>query len=78
MSLMDQTPSFKSRAMLRVEARIGRPLEAFLAERYQVATQTQIAEELGVSNASVSRWMQELGIEARFQGQRPPSAEAVA
>lgn len=61
--------------MRRVEARIGRPLEEFLAERYKVATQTQIAEELGVSNASVSRWMSELAIEARFPGQRP---EAVA
>lgn len=76
---MDPTPIFKSRAMLKVERRIGRPLEEFLAERYQVATQTQIAEELGVSNASVSRWMGELGIETRFQGQRPPaSPEAVA
>lgn len=72
---MDQPPIFKSRAMLRVEARIKRPLEEYLAERYQVATQTAIAAELGVSNASVSRWMQELGIEARFPGQRP---EAVA
>lgn len=76
---MDPTPIFKSRAMLKVERRIGRPLEEFLAERYQARTQTQIADELGVSNASVSRWMAELGIEARFQGQRPPSStEAVA
>lgn len=72
---MDPTPIFKSRSMLRVEARIGRTLEAFFAERYQVANQTQIAEELGVSNATVSRWMRDLGIETRFPGQRP---EAVA
>lgn len=65
---------FKSRAMLRVEKRIGRPLEDFLEERYQVATQPQIAEELGVSGASVSRWMRELGVEARFPGQRPEAA----
>lgn len=71
------TPIFKSRAMLRVEARIGRPLEEYLAERYQTLTQPQIAEELGVSGASVSRWMREVGIEARLQGQRPP-VEAVA
>lgn len=75
---MDTTPSFKSRAMLKVERRIGRPLEVFLAEAYQAKTQNQIAEELGVSTASVSRWMQELDIEARFPGQRPPSAEVVA
>jgi len=72
------TPIFKSRAMLRVEARLGRPLEDFLAERYQTMTQPQIAEELGVSGASVSRWMRELDIDARFPGQRPPAAEAVA
>lgn len=72
------TPIFKSRAMLRVEARLGRPLEEYFAERYETATQEQIAKELGVSGASVSRWMQELGIETRFPGQRPPSEEAVA
>jgi hypothetical protein len=67
--------TFKSRAMLRVEARLGEPLEAWLAARYQTQTQPQIASELGVSGATVSRWMRELGIEARFPGQRP---EAVA
>lgn len=69
-------PTFKSRAMLRVEDRIRQPLEAFLEERYLTRTQPQIAEELGVSNATVSRWMRELGIEARFPGQRPPAAVA--
>lgn len=69
---------FKSRAMRKVEERIGRPLEDFLAERYQTMTQPQIAEELGVSGASVSRWMRELEIEARFPGQRPPAEGAVA
>lgn len=67
-------PIFKSRAMLRVEARIGQPLEDYLAERYLSRTQPEIAEELGVSGASVSRWMRELGVEARFPGQRPPVA----
>lgn len=72
-------PIFKSRAMLRVEKRIGRPLEEYFEEQYKAKTQTQIAEELGISNASVSRWMVELGIETRLQGQRPPeAAEAVA
>lgn len=76
---MPNPPSFKSRSMVRVETRIGRPLEDFLAERYLVANQTQIAAELGVSNATVSRWMRELDIETRFPGQRPPVAtEAVA
>lgn len=76
---MPDQPIFKSRAMLKVERRIGRPLEEFFAEAYQKKTQTQIAAELGISGASVSRWMDELGIEARLQGQRPPSTtEAVA
>ena len=60
--------------MLRVEARLGRPLETYFAERYETLTQPQIAEELGVSGATVSRWMAELGIEARFPGQRPSAA----
>lgn len=72
---MPDLPSFKSRAMRRVEDRIGRPLEDYFAERYPVASQTQIAAELGISNASVSRWMRELGLETRFPGQRP---EAIA
>lgn len=71
---MQSRQLFKSRAMLRVEKGLGRPLEDWLAEHYQAKTQTEIAAELGVSNASVSRWMQELGIEARFPGQRPEAA----
>lgn len=59
--------------MLRVEARIGRSLEAFFEDRYQAATQEQLASELGVSTASVSRWMRELGIETRLPNQRPPA-----
>lgn len=65
--------------MLKVERTIGRPLEAYFEERYQTHTQEQIAEELGVSGATVSRWMNELGIDTRFPGQRPPAtSEAVA
>jgi DNA-directed RNA polymerase specialized sigma subunit len=70
------TPIFKSRAMLRVEERIGRTLEAYFEERYREANQEQMAEELGISGASVSRWMRELGIETRFPGQRPPAEVA--
>ncbi len=68
-------PIFKSRAMRRVEGRLGRPLEEYLEEKYRTLTQEEIAGELGVSAASVSRWMRELAIETRFPGQRP---EAVA
>lgn len=69
---------FKSRAMLRVEERIKQPIEDYLAERYLTRTQPQIAADLGVSDATISRWMRELGIEARYPGQRPPTTEAVA
>lgn len=72
------TGTFKSRAMVRVEGRIGRTLEDYFAERYNTLTQPQMAAELGVSDASVSRWMRELGIEARFPGQRPPAAAVSA
>lgn len=65
----------KSRAMLRTEQRIGRTLEDFFAERYPLSTQAELGRELGVSDATVSRWMKDLRIEARFPGQRP---EAVA
>lgn len=67
---------FKSRAMLRVEDRIGRTLEDYFEDKYQTLTQAQIAEDLGVSGASVSRWMRELDIEARFPGQRPSGVPA--
>lgn len=62
---------FKTRAMVRIEARLGRPLEEWLAERYRTHTQSEIAQELGVSNATISRWMRDLGLEARLPGQRP-------
>lgn len=58
--------------MLRVEARIGRSLEDYFTEKYQTLTQPQIASELGLSDATISRWMRELDIEARLPGQRPP------
>jgi CRP-like cAMP-binding protein len=69
-----ETPTFKSRAMVRMEQRLQRPLEEYLAERYLTLTQPQIAAELGVSDATVSRWMRELDVEARLPGQRPPAA----
>jgi transposase len=64
--------------MLRVEKRIGRELEGYLAEAYQSKTQEQIAAELGVDRSTVNRWMRDLDIEARFPGQRPPTTEALA
>ena len=71
------TVLLKSRPMQKVEIRLGRPLEEFLDERYNQdgRTQRQIADELGVDDSTVNRWMAALGIEARFPGPRK-AAEA--
>lgn len=71
------TPTFKTRPMQVTEARLGRPLEEVLRELYvdRGMTQKQVGVELGVDASTVNRWMRELGIEARFPGQK---AEAVA
>ena len=61
--------------MRRVQARIGRPLDEYIREQYEVRTQAEIAAALGVTIGTISKWMARLGIEARFPGQRP---EAVA
>lgn len=58
--------------MERVEARLGRPLVDELRQRYVEQEQTldQIADALGVSAPTVSRWMRRLGVESRFPGRR--------
>lgn len=76
MSRMPDTPIFKTRAMVRTERRLGRPIEEWLVERYREKTQPEIAEELGLSDATISRWMRDLGIESRLTGQRPPGVPA--
>ena len=61
----------KTRPMRVVESRLEQPLEDYIRERYVAgSTQAEIARELGVNNATISRWMSLLGIEARFPGQR--------
>lgn len=69
---MDRTIVLKSRGMQLVEHRLGRPLDEVLTELYidQGMTVKQVAAEIGVSTASVSRWMSELGIQARYIGTR--------
>lgn len=57
--------------MRRVEARLGRSLRDYLAEQYATRTQAEIAAELGIGETTVGRWMRDLGVEARFPGQRP-------
>jgi transposase-like protein len=56
--------------MQLMEQRLGRPLDEILQELYieKGMTTKQVAVELGVSQASVSRWMAQLGVEARYIG----------
>jgi Sigma-70, region 4. len=63
--------------MRRTEHRLGRPLADELRDRYETRGETmaEIAQALGVSEATISRWMVRLGIEARFPGRR---SEAIA
>lgn len=58
----------RTRGMRRLEDRLGIDLRAFLRDRYEARgqTQQQIADELKVDVATVSRWMTRLGIETRL------------
>lgn len=60
-----------TRPMKRVEERLGRPLRDYLLEHYETKTLAEIGESLGVTESAVSGWMDRLGIERRFPGQRP-------
>lgn len=62
------SPTGLSRGMRRLEGRLGIDLHERIRERYVVEgkTQQQIADELGVDVATVSRWMARLGIETRL------------
>ena len=65
-----------TRPMERTEARLGRPLRDEIEDRYHARgqTTTEIGQAFGVSASTVSRWMERLGIEARFPGQRGTAA----
>lgn len=56
--------------MQRIEARLGKPMDAILREKYvdDGKTVEQVAAELGITKGSVSRWLQRFGIDARRQG----------
>jgi len=63
--------------MRQVEERIGRPLYIYLQDAYndRRLSMTEIGSECGVNKATVSRWMQQLGIRGiryvGYTGKRP-------
>ena len=63
--------------MAQVEERIGRPLVIYLQDAYndRGLSMAQIAEEIGVDKATVSRWMKTLGVRGiryvGYTGKRP-------
>lgn len=68
---MQQQVLIKTRQMQVIEHRLGRPIEDYIREQYAAgATQLEIANDLGLSFTTVSRWMAQLGIEARLTGPR--------
>lgn len=66
--------------MRLVETRLGRPVSEYLHDAYvvQERPQADIADELGVDAATVSRWMRKFGIETRVVGHRKRSRTAAA
>ena len=68
-----QQQVLKSKAMQRLEFRLGEPLEVYLTRRYHAdgVTLYAIADDLGLSVGTVSRWFSSLGIETRMTGPRP-------
>ena len=69
-------PVRKTRQMLRSEYRIKAPLERYLPKRLNGGdmydgTMTQLAEDLGVSNATVNYWLLNLGIRCAGVAVRP-------
>lgn len=50
-------PMLKSRLMKEVEKRYGKPLKAILVEKYNTLGLPGMAEEIGVSKATLWYWM---------------------
>lgn len=55
------------------EQRLGRPLRDALAELYETKNMRQIAEQLGVSEPTISRWFDRMQIST---GQRLVTGDA--
>ena len=65
-------PVLKTRAMQVVEITHGEPIDAMLRRLYltECLTQGEIAEQLGLDQGTVSRWMREFGIDVPVLGPR--------
>ena len=53
----------KSRLMAEAEARIGRPLEEYLAEEYPRLGLVEVAKTLGVHHSTVWYWLLKFGFQ---------------
>ena len=53
-----------TKGMQQVEARLGQPLAPYLNDAYNARqlSMAEIGSEIGVDKATVSRWMQQLGV----------------
>jgi predicted transcriptional regulator len=63
--MQDETPpTIRTAAQQTVEARFGRPVTELLKERLvdRGLTQVETAAELGIHEATVQRWMADLGL----------------
>lgn len=60
--------------MQLLQARLGRPLEDVVTDLYitKGMTLAEVATELEVGESTLSRWLTQLGIEARRPGSRRP------
>lgn len=63
--------------MQKVQEKLGRSLKGYLEEQYASGTIDDVAAAIrrdastSVDRSTVSKWMDRLGIERRFPGQRP-------
>jgi DNA-binding MarR family transcriptional regulator len=74
---MQQQVLIRTREMQELEATHGKPIEDILRDLYVVGglTVEQVGAELGVTQGTVSRWLDRVGIAARRPG---PRGEVVA
>lgn len=61
-----------TRGMQVVEERVGRPIAEYLRDAYvvQELNQWEIAQAVGVDEATISRWLRVAGIPTRVIGHR--------